>query len=75
MRVYFATHGVHGYVGFAVGWPGLGVLACLAQAMSDVTRACPICPNVPACAFLAALAESAPLEVAADLYELAAEWS
>ena len=75
MRVYFATYGVHGYVDFAASWPSLGVLACVAQAMSDVTRGCPICPDIPASAFLLALAESAPLEVAADLYGLAAEWS
>jgi hypothetical protein len=75
VRVYFRSHGVHGYVDFAGGWPALGVLACVAQAMSDVTRGCPICPDVPAFAFLLALAESAPLEVAADLYGLAADWS
>lgn len=76
VRVYFGYHGMHGYVDFAAAWPGIGVLACVAQAMSDVTRGCPVCPeDAPASAFLVALAESAPLEVAADLYGLAAEWS
>jgi hypothetical protein len=41
---------------------------------SDLGRAreCPTCPDVPVSAFLPALAESAPPEVAADLRDVAA---
>jgi hypothetical protein len=42
--------------------------------MADVTRECPNCPAVPVTAFLHAIAEAAPPDVAADLLDLAAWW-
>ena len=81
MRVYLAARGVYGFVDFPGGWPGvaggwpsIGVLAGLAEGMAEVTRECPTCPDVSATAFLLALAEAAPPDVAAELRELAARW-
>lgn len=74
VRVYFGSNACSG-TWLRRGLARPGMLACLAKAISDVTRGCPICPDVLASEFLLALAGSAPLEVAADLYGLAAEWS
>lgn len=74
MRVYLAARGVYGYVDLRGGWPSIAVLAGLAEAMARTTAECPVCPDVPASAFLLALAEPAPPHVAADLLDLAARW-
>jgi hypothetical protein len=78
MRVYLAAGGVYGFVDFsgggpgvACGWPSIAVLAGLAEAMAQITCECPNCPDVPVSAFLLALAESAPPDMAADLRDLA----
>jgi hypothetical protein len=59
MRVFLAAGGVYGFVDFACGWPGIAVLAGLAETMAQITGECPNCPDVPVSAFLLALAESA----------------
>jgi hypothetical protein len=71
MRIYLSTRSVIVHAQLPGGWPDAAVIAALAEAMSETTRECVACPDVPAAAFLEAIAKAAPLEVAADLYELA----
>lgn len=74
MRIYLSARGVIAHVELPRSWPGRAVLVGLAEALAETTHECPDCPDVPAPAFLLALAEAAPLEVAADLLKIANDW-
>jgi hypothetical protein len=50
---------LRGWPGVRGGWPGVADLAAAAEAMVEVTREYPVCPDIPASAFLLALAEPA----------------
>jgi hypothetical protein len=74
VRIYFEVRGVMAHVDLAGSWPSVSALTALAEALVRTTRECPSCPDVPASAFLEALAAAVLLEIASDLLKTAADW-
>jgi len=71
MRVYLSVRGVGAIIPLPDGWPAAADLVVLAEALARTTLECPTCPEVPASAFLVALAREAPQDLAARLRDLA----